>query len=44
MIGRHKSLDLADGDHLHIAGQGEDGSGGCMVIHETTATRKIISL
>lgn len=24
-----------DGDHLHMAGRGEDGAGGCMVIHET---------
>lgn len=26
---------LFDGEHLQINGNGEDGSGGCMVIHET---------
>ncbi|MEZ4859701.1 MAG: hypothetical protein R3C14_00260 [Caldilineaceae bacterium] len=27
-----------DGDHLHLAGKGEDGAGGCMVIHEAVGT------
>jgi hypothetical protein len=29
------SYNLFDGDHLHQQGTGEDGAGGCMVIHET---------
>jgi len=28
------AYNLFDGDNLHLLGEGEDGSGGCMVIHE----------